>query len=294
MKIKIGRTILIVVILAVIILAANTVFTVQENEFACIVRFSKIIDTETEAGLHFKTPFLDSVKYFPKAIMLYDIPPSEVFTSDKQNMTVDSYVLWRIDNPKLFYQSLGNTSVAEERLDAITYNALKNVMGTLTQADIINEDDASERNDIYAGIATGVSALAENYGIKVVDVKIKRFDLPESNENAVYERMISERRQMAAAYTANGEYEASLIRNEVDKQVNIIVSNAKAKAAELEAEGESEYMRMLAEAYDTDDKKDFYTFMKSLSAAEEALSGKDKTVILGSGSSLADILSGIE
>jgi membrane protease subunit HflC len=294
LKIKLKTTIIVVVLLALIILALNSVFTVQENEFACIVRFSKIIDTHTEAGLYFKMPFLDSVKYFQKAIMLYDIPPSEVFTSDKQNMTVDSYVLWKIDNPKLVYQTLGNRTVAEERLDAITYNALKNVMGTLTQADIINEDDASERNDIYAGIATSVGALAENYGINVVDVKIKRFDLPESNENAVYERMISERRQMAAAYTANGEYEASLIRNEVDKQVNIIVSNAKATAAQLEAEGESEYMRMLAEAYDNDDKKEFYTFMKSLFAAEEAMSGEDKTVILGSGSSLADILSGID
>ncbi|MBP5166424.1 MAG: protease modulator HflC [Oscillospiraceae bacterium] len=294
MKTKVLTTVIIVVLLAVIVLALNSVFTVQENEFACTVRFSKIIDTHTEAGLYFKMPFIDSIKYFQKAIMLYDIPPSEVFTSDKQNMTVDSYVLWKIDNPKLFYQTLGNRTVAEERLDAITYNALKNVMGTLTQADIINEDDASERNDIYAGIATSVGALAENYGINVVDVKIKRFDLPESNENAVYERMISERRQMAAAYTANGEYEASLIRNEVDKQVNIIVSNAKATAAQLEAEGESEYMRMLAEAYDNDDKKEFYTFMKSLSAAEEAMSGENKTVILGSGSSLADILSGID
>ena len=263
---------------------------VEENEYACTVRFSKIINTESEAGLHFKVPFIDSVKYFPKATMLYDIPPSEVLTSDKQNMTVDCYVLWQVSNPLTFYQSLGSSTVAEERLDALTYNALKNVMGTLSQADIINEDDASLRNDIYAGIADNVNVVAKNYGIEVIDVKIKRFDLPESNENAVYSRMISERNQMAEKYAADGEYEASLIRNNVDKQVNIIVSNAEAQAAEIEASGEAEYMRMLAEAYNTQDKKDFYEFTLALDALKKSLNGTEKTIILGPDSPLAQIL----
>jgi len=148
-------------------------------------------------------PFVDSVRSFPKAIMVYDIPPSEVLTADKQNMTVDSYVLWRVTDPLRFFQTLGSVSVAEERLDAMTYNALKNVMGTLAQKDIINEDAIDERNDIYAGIATNVAAIAKTYGIEVVDVKIKRFDLPEANEQAVYSRMISERRQIAEKYRAD-------------------------------------------------------------------------------------------
>lgn len=293
MKAKAKATAAIVTVLIAVIIISNAFYTVAENEYACVVRFSRIIDTTENSGLYFKVPFLDSIKYFPKAIMLYDIPPSEVLTSDKQNMTVDSYVLWTISNPKLFYQSLGNMNVAEERLDALTYNALKNIINTLTQADIINEDDASERNDIYAGIAGNVNALTENYGIRVVDVKIKRFDLPESNENAVYERMISERRQMAAAYTANGEYEASLIRNDVNRQVNIIISNAEAQASQLEAEGESEYMRMLAEAYNTDDKREFYEFNLSLTALKQALQGNEKTVILGADTALAQMLAGV-
>ena len=111
------------------------------------------------------------------------------------------------------------------------------------------------RNDIYADIATNVAAIARTYGIEVVDVKIKRFDLPEANEQAVYSRMISERRQIAEKYRADGEYEASIIRNDVDKQVNIIISNADAQAAAIIAEGEQEYMRMLAEAYNTEDKR---------------------------------------
>ena len=284
----------IAIVLAVIIGLGSSLFTVRENEYACTVRFSQIIDTTGESGLHFKVPFVDSVKYFSKATMLYDIPPSEVLTSDKQNMTVDCYVLWKIEDPKKFYQTLGNATVAEQRLDALTYTALKNTMGTLAQADIINMNDGAERNEIYDGITVIVDSQAATYGISVEDVKIKRFDLPESNLNAVYSRMISERNQIAEKYTADGNYEASIIRNDVDKQVNIIVSNAEAEAAALEAEGEAEYMRLLAEAYDTQDEKDFYEFTLALDALKQSLNGSEKTVILDANSELAQILMGTD
>ena len=270
--------ILIVLLVLVVILAAGSMFTVAEDEYACTVRFSKIIDTTSEAGLHFKLPFVDSVKYFTDAT--------------KQNMTVDCYILWRMSDPKLFYQTLGSTAKAEERLDAITYSALKTDMGTLAQADIINMNDGAERNTIYDDITVKVDAAAKSYGIHVEDVKIKRFDLPESNLNAVYGRMISERNQMAEKYTADGNYDASIIRNDVDKQVNIIVSDAEASAAKLEAEGEQEYMRLLAEAYDTQDKKDFYEFSLALDALKASLNGDEKTVILDANSELAKILMG--
>ena len=280
------------ILLLLVIVGTNSVYVIQENQYACTFRFSEIVNTESQAGLHFKIPFVDSVKYFSKATQLYDIPPSEVLTSDKQNMTVDCYILWSISDPQQFYRSLGSTSVAEERLDAITYNALKTAMGTLAQADIINMNDGAERNDIYEGIATTVDKQAATYGIRVEDVKIKQFDLPESNLNAVYQRMISERNQMAEKYTADGNYEASVIRNEVDKTVNITVSNAEAEAAKLEAQGEAEYMRMLAAAYDTEDKKDFYEFTLALDALKKSLTGSEKTIILDADSELAKILTG--
>ena len=283
---------LIVLVLLAVLVISGSFFTVREDEYACTVRFSKIISTTGEAGLHFKVPFVDSVKYFTKATQLYDIPPSEVLTSDKQNMTVDCYILWSIDDPKLFYQRLGTTGNAEQRLDALTYNELKTVMGTLAQADIVNMEDGAKRNDIYNSIATDVDNLARTYGIRVEDVKIKQFDLPESNLNAVYNRMISERNQIAEKYTADGNYEASIIRNDVDKQVNILVSNAKAEAAKLEAEGEGEYMRMLAEAYQTKDQQEFYEFTRALDALKESLSGEEKTVILDKDSKLGQILMG--
>ena len=283
---------IIAILILLVIVGTGSMFTVKENQYACTVRFSKIIATTDEAGLHFKVPFLDSVKYFTKATQLYDIPPSEVLTSDKQNMTVDCYVLWSITDPLRFYQTLGSTTVAEQRLDNLTYNELKTVMGTLAQADIINMEDGAKRNEIYESIATDVDAQARTYGITVEDVKIKQFDLPESNLNAVYSRMISERNQMAEKYTADGNYEASIIRNDVDKQVNIIVSDAEAEAAKLEAEGEAEYMRMLAEAYDNADKKEFYEFTLALDALKSSLQGEQKTVILDGNSELAQILAG--
>ena len=291
MKTKISSTLTILLVL-VLFLGVNSIFTVKENQYACTVRFEKIIDTTQEAGLHFKVPFIDSVKYFSKATQLYDIPPSEVLTSDKQNMTVDCYILWSISDPKLFYQTLTTTANAEQRLDALTYNELKTVMGTLAQSDIINMEEGAKRNDIYEKITSDVDTLAATYGIHVEDVKIKQFDLPESNLNAVYNRMISERNQMAEKYTADGNYEASIIRNNVDKQVNIIVSDAEAEAAKLEAEGEAEYMRMLAEAYNTEDKKDFYAFTLALDALKSSLDGSEKTVILDGNSELAKILAG--
>jgi membrane protease subunit HflC len=280
------------ILVILVVVLANSVYVVKENQYACRVQFSKIVETTDEAGLHFKIPFVDTVKYFSKATTLYDIPPSEVLTSDKQNMTVDCYILWKISDPLKFYQTLGSSSVAEERLNALTYNELKTVMGTLAQADIINMEDGGKRNEIYDSIAADVDELAKTYGIHIVDVKIKQFDLPDSNLQAVYSRMISERNQIAEMHSAQGDQQAALIRNEVDKKVNIMISDAKADAAELEAEGEAEYMRLLAEAYDSQDKKDFYEFTLALDALKKSLTGDEKTVILDANSELAQILMG--
>ncbi len=281
-----------VIVLLVIIGVSSSFYTVREDQYACVFRFSEIVDTTGQAGVHFKVPFIDEVKYFSKATQFYDIPPSEVLTSDKQNMTVDCYILWSISDPQQFYRALGTPAKAEDRLNAITYNALKTAMGTLAQADIINMNDGGERNEIYESITTTVDNQAKTYGIHVEDVKIKQFDLPDSNLNAVYTRMISERNQMAEKYTAEGNKEAMLIRNEVDKTVNILISNAKAQAAQLEAEGEAEYMRLLAAAYDSEDKKDFYEFILALDALKQSLTGDDKTIILDADSELAKILTG--
>ncbi len=294
MKMKKSTVIIIAAVVLVLLILSSCTYVVAENEYATVMRFNKIETVRSEAGLYFKIPFIDEIMIFPKTVLLYDIPESEVLTADKKNMTVDSYITWQISDPRVFYQTLGTLTEAEVRLDALTYNALKNLMGTLEQNDIINEEDASERNDIYFGITAEVAGLAKTYGITVLDVKVKRLDLPADNEQAVYARMISDRNQIAEKYTADGEYEASIIRNDVDKQVNIIISNAEAQAARLVAEGEAEYMRKLAEAYDTPDKKDFYEFTLGLDALKASLGTEDapKTVIIDGNSLLGQLLLG--
>ncbi len=291
---KKAAVIIVAVVLLLVVIGGASMYTVRENEYACVTRFNKIETVHNEAGLYFKVPFIDTVMTFPDTVLLYDIPESEVLTADKKNMTVDSYITWEIADPLTFYQTLGTITEAESRLDALTYTSLKNLMGTLEQNDIINEEDASERNDIYSGITEEVQELAQTYGIRVLDVKVKRLDLPSDNEQAVYARMISDRNQIAEKYTADGEYEASIIRNDVDKQVNILISNAQAEAAELVAEGEAEYMRMLAEAYDSEDKKDFYAFTLGLDALKASLdtSANTKTVIIDGNSLLGQLLLG--
>lgn len=291
LKHKIGVLAAVIIIIAVFLLS-NSFFTVAENEYACVVRFSKIEKVVDQAGLNFKIPFIESIKYYPKTIIHYDISPSEVLTSDKKSMIVDCYILWKISDPLTFYKTIGTINEAEVRIDATTFHVLKTTMGNIEQSAVINQESGAERNDLYEMINTEVSASADAYGIEVVDVKIKRLDLPSDNEAAVYTRMISERNQMAASYTADGEKEAAMIKNEVDKEVNITVSNAEAKAAQIEAEGEKEYMRILGEAYNTDEKKEFYHFIRALEALKASLNGEEKTVILGSDSELAKILKG--
>ncbi len=283
-------TVLAAVIVILIIVLPGCFYEVKEDEYACTARFSKIIRTVDQPGLYVKLPFIDTVRTFPKKTLFYDIPPSEVLTVDKKSMTVDSYILWRIDDPLKFFQSLTQISAAESRLYDITYNAFKTKMGVLDQDDIINMNPGSERNAIYDEIKSEVMSKTDVYGIKVVDVKLKRLDLPESNEQSVYERMISERKREADKYTAEGERDAAYIKAEVDKTVNISLSDAKAQAEQIRAEGEAEYMKLIAEAYDTEDKRDFYEFQLALETLKKSFNGKDKTIILGADNPIAKAL----
>ena len=290
--------ILVVAGLLLLVCLANMFYTVNEDEYSLLLRFSKVVDVKDEPGLHLKVPFIDSVKKLKNNVQLYDLPESDVLTSDSKAMSVDSYVLWKIADPLTFYRTLGSASEARNRLDASTYNALKNIIGTMPQDSIIQLSDSDGKNDLNKNVFDLVKDLTKAYGIEVTDVKIKRFDLPSENESAVFERMIAERNKIRQSYVAEGEAEAQKIRNDVDKNVNIIVSDAQAEAEAIVAEGEQEYMKLLADAYDTKDKQDFYEFTKSLDALKAVLdsqaSSKEKTIVLGPDSELAKILKGIQ
>lgn len=284
----ISATVAVIIILAAIVLS-NCFYTVEPNQYANTVRFSKTVATVSEPGLYFKMPFVDDVKYFPKQVLLYDMKPSDVLTADSKTMQVDNYVTWRITDPLTFYKTLGNISEAETRINMLTYSAIKNEMGKLERDVIINPNDIESRDNFNENVINATLDATKSYGIEIMDIKIKKLDLPEDNEAAVYDRMISERNKIAAEERAEGEKQASLIKNEVDKQTGITVSNATASAEAIKAEGESEYMKILASAYNTPEKQEFYEFTRSLDALKNSLSN-ETTIILGKDSDIAKAL----
>ncbi len=279
--------------LVAVIAVSDMFYTVREDQHALVTRFSKVVHTESEAGVHMKLPFVDDVVYYSKAAQLYDINPSAVYLKDKTAMIVDSFLTWRITDPLLFHTKVsGSISEAQVRLDSIAYNNTRAKLGNYNQEDIVNTDDPAERNAIYENIASYIKQEATQYGIEVLDVKIKRFDLPESNENEVYNRMISERNQIAEQYRAQGETAAALIINAADRSYNTGISDARLKAEQLAAEAEAEYMRILSEAYSTPEKTEFYSFVRAINALKVSLGSGEKTVILGKDSIIAKMLSG--
>jgi modulator of FtsH protease HflC len=286
MKKRITGVLILLLILAGIITLFSATIVTKENQYTLVKRFGKIERVNKEAGLSFRTPFIETVDTLPKNIQFYDMEESDVITMDKKTMVADSYVLWRIENPILFAQTLNSSvAAAEGRIDSIVYNAIKSEISSLSQADVISGRDG-ELNEAFM---ENIGSSMNQYGIELISVETKHLDLPGDNKNAVFERMISERGQIAATYTAEGESEAQKIRNTTDKEVAISVSNAEAEAAKIIAEGESEYMRILSEAYSTESKSEFYTFIRSLDAARASLSGENKTLILSKDSPIAKI-----
>ncbi len=286
----IGVLIVILIIVGLSVLASSLVIT-RENQYSVIKRFGKIEDIRKVAGLSFKTPFIEDVYYIPKSIQYYDMPETDVITMDKKTMVADSYVLWKITDPLKFAQTLSSSvTIAEQRIDTQVYNAMKSVISSLPQADIISGRDGELNEAFMENI--GDSML--QYGIELISVETKHLDLPTDNKAAVFDRMISERARIAATYTAEGESAAQKLRNETDKTVAISISDAEAKAAEIMAEGEAEFMRILSDAYSNESRAEFYTFIRSLEAARNSLNGENKTLILSADSPIAQIFYNIE
>ena len=300
-------TIVVIAIVALWILSMSVVVT-NENEYTLIREFGKVDRIISEPGLSFKVPFIESATTYPKEILLYDLATSDVITMDKKTMVADCYVLWRISDPLLFVQSLnGQIVAAEGRINATVYNALKNVISSLNQTEVIRSRDSKidalvvEGDDGTAKIVTLSEEIMNNigtsmdaYGIEIIAVETKHLDLPSDNKAAVYERMISERNNIAASYTAEGEAEATKIRTETDNQITISISEAEAKAEKIIAEAEAEYMRILSQAYSEESRSEFYEFVRALDALEITMKGANKTVILSSDSPIAQIFNNIE
>lgn len=276
MKIK-GKIVAAVVTVILAILFLSSAYTLKENEFGLIKEFGKVVETKAEAGLYFKKPFIQSVMKLPKEEQLYDLASSDVITSDKKSMIADCYVIWQIKDPLKYYQTLKSTSNAESRIDVLVYNSMKNVISSTKQDEVIQGKDGTLSIKIMDNLSGKNSA--DQYGISINSVEMKLLDLPSDNKDAVYSRMISERNKIAAQYTAEGESQAQQIRNDVDYQVRVILSNAEKDAKSIIAEGEAEYMKIIQAAYNSPERKDFYQFLRGLDATKASLTEGTMVII---------------
>ena len=274
---------------AVVVAVGASVTVTQQNEYKLIRQFGKVDRVISSSGISFKIPFIESTQSLPKETLLYDLAASDVITKDKKTMISDSYVLWKISDPLKFAQTL-NSSVesGESRINTAVYNATKNAISSMSQDQVITSRDGELSDMVMEAIGTNM----DQYGIELLKFETKQLDLPDDNKEAVYERMISERDNIAATYKAEGNSEAKVIRNKTDKEVAIQISDAKKQAEILEAEGEQEYMKILAQAYGEEDRSEFYSFVRSLDALKTSMKGEDKTVILSADSPIAQIFEG--
>ena len=273
----------------VIVLLINMPFTVGQREYAAVRQFGRVVRVTGEPGLHVKVPFIQNIQKITSSTQLYDVPESDVITKDKKSMIADNYILWMVNDPLKYIQSLNAIEArAEERIEAAVYNATKNVISSMTQDEVI--ESRGER--LTELITEQANSDMGGYGILILQSQIKSLDLPDDNKEAVYERMISERQNIAASYTAQGQADAQKIRNETDREVTIMKADAEKQAAILVAEGEAEYMSVLSEAYNNEDKAEFYNYIRGLDAVKASLTGNNKTLILDRDSELARILYG--
>ncbi len=289
MKKTIRNVVLIIIVFAVLIIGSSCIVVTNENEYSLIRQFGRVDHVVADAGVSFKVPFIQTVDKLPNQTLLYDLASSDVITSDKKTMICDSYILWHITDPLKFAQTL-NSSItnAESRLNTIIYNSTKNVISSTTQDDVISGRDG----ELSAAIIANIGNTLDQYGIELLSFETKQLDLPGDNKASVYERMISERDNIAATYTAEGSSEAQKIKNTTDKEVTVMLSEAEKNAEILIAEGEAEYMRILSEAYADQSKQDFYSFVRSLDALKISMQGNNKTVILSPESPIAQIFYG--
>lgn len=355
MKKHIGKILAALVVVYLIVNMAAVI--TYPNQYKVIKTMGKISRVTTEPGFSLRIPLIQSETTISKARQLYDIAPTEIYTSDKKKMEVDAYIIWRVTDPVKFTQTLNSsTASAESKISAMVYGSLKATVSSTSQEELIasrdaaldkaEEDDAldvevqditsedlKEETETSSGVGStgeadttgtgtesqeqsketedGMTVIDENtrvislsnkileqlnkdydpeqYGIEIQMVKIKKLDLPDENKDAVYNRMITERKNIAAAYKAQGESEAQKIRNTTDRETAVMLSEAEATADRLEAEGEAEYMRILSDAYNDPDKAEYYLFVRQLDAAKKSLENGNTTLFLDSDSPLASI-----
>ena len=265
-------TLLIIIIVVILVLANLSLFIVDETKQAIILQFGKPIRTIKESGLNWKLPFIQNVVFFEDRLLVYDAVPTEIITKDKKTLIVDNYARWKIDDPLKFLQTVRDLNGAQARLDDIIYSELRVDLGLFDMSEIVSE----RREGIMKRVTEISNEKANTYGIEIVDVRIKRVDLPPENEKYIFDRMKAERERIAKQYRAEGQEESAKIIAETEREKTVILAEAYKTAQTLKGEGEAESVKIYAESFNQD--PEFYKFYRTLEAYRKTF--KEKTTVL--------------
>jgi modulator of FtsH protease HflC len=274
MRSPVTGIILLLLLLLALIVGYSSVFTVQQTEQALVVRLGRPVDVVTDPGLHFKAPFVDAVIPIDNRILDLENPAQEVIASDQKRLVVDAFARYRIKNALQFYQSVGSIQAANFQLTTLLNSGLRRVLGEATLIQVVRD----QREALMGRIRDQLDREANNYGIQVVDVRIRRADLPDQNSLAIYERMKTERAREAAEFRAQGKQKAQEIQSNADREATVIVAEANSKSEQIRGEGDAERNRLFAEAYGKD--PDFFAFYRSMAAYENSLKSNDTRFLL--------------
>jgi len=274
MRLNFAGGVLAVLIVAAVIIGYSSLFTVYQTQQALVVRLGKPVRVVSDPGLHVKAPFIDTVIPVDRRILDLEAPPQEVIASDQKRLVVDAFARYRIQDPLRFYQTLGSINGANSQLSILLNSALRRVLGEVTFTHVVRD----QRADLMARIRELVDHEATSYGIQVVDVRIRRADLPEQNSQAVYQRMQTERQREAAEFRAQGSQRAQEIRSRADREVTVLVADAQSKAEQIRGEGDAQRNQIFADGFSKD--PDFFAFYRTMQAYETGLKPNDTRLLL--------------
>ncbi|GEN82235.1 protein HflC [Sporosarcina luteola] len=278
------------VIFAIAVILLANVFVVKEDEFRVVRQFGEISRVIQDPGLNMKIPFIQTVSTLPKSQMTYNVSEAEISTKDKKRIIIDNYAVWKITNPQEMISNARNIVNAEARMEEFIYSVIRNEMGKLDYVDVVNDKNTS-RGDLNDVVTAKVNEFLDegNFGIKVIDVRMKRIDLPQENEQSIYTRMISERESKAQEYLSEGDAERQRIEAETDREVQELLATAKKDAAIIHAEGEAEAAKIYNNAFSKD--PEFYNLYRTLQSYSRTI-GEDTMIIMPADSPYAKILTG--
>jgi membrane protease subunit HflC len=274
MRLNVIGGVILVLAVAALIIAYSALFTVYQTEQALVVRLGQVVRVVDEPGLHVKVPFIDNVIAIDKRILDLEAPAQEVIASDQKRLVVDAFARYRIKDPLRFFQTLGSKPAADSQLNILLNSALRRVLGEATFIQVVRD----ERAELMARIRDLIDHEAANYGIEVVDARIRRADLPEQNSQAVYQRMQTARQREAAEYRAQGLQQAQEIRSKADREVTVLIADATSKSEQIRGEGDATRNKIFADAYNKD--PDFFAFYRSMQAYDNSLKANDTRLLL--------------